>query len=572
MNPAAEAAIQVARDMMSELDVEVVLSRALSSARDLTSARYAALGVLDETGDALSRFLTLGVDEEVERQIGSLPTGHGVLGELIRNPTPLRLSDVEAHPHSYGFPPSHPEMHSFLGIPIYVRGKAYGNLYLTEKSGDEDFTAADEEAAILLAEFAGLAIDHARRFTASESRRLTLERSVDALDATVTIAQTLAAQTDLETILDLVAKRGRALISSRALVIELEASSGELVVAAAAGDVPADLVGRELSLRNSLAGAAVAAQRTLRLDNDINRARFREHGLGAAGLEADVGLFVPLVLRGQTYGVLVALDQLEGGPGFSAHDEMLLEAFAASAATAVANATLVDSERRHERLASAETERARWARELHDETLQGFAALRLSLAAIGDEGSRGIIDLRIDRAIGEVDAAIEKLRSIITDLRPPGLDELDIRSSLDLLAERIRGRGIEVDIRSDAAAEEGWKAAQYDLDLKTGIYRITQEALNNAAIHAGATRITIAVLDDEPNARIQLTIRDDGNGFDMNAPTPGLGLRGMRERSELLDGTLTIESIEGKGTAVKAVLPTRPRHRRLPGEMMTRTG
>lgn len=571
MNPAAEAAIQVARDMMSELDVEVVLSRALSSARDLTSARYAALGVLDETGSVLSRVLTLGADEEVERQIGSLPTGHGVLGELIRNPTPLRLSDVETHPHSYGFPASHPEMHSFLGVPIFVCGEAYGNLYLTEKSGNEDFTEADEEAAVLLAEFAGLAIDHARRFAASESRRLSLERSVDALDATVTIAQTLAAQTDLETILDLVAKRGRALISSRALVIELEASSGELVVAAAAGDVPADLVGLELSRHNSLAGAAVAAQRTLRLDNDINRARFREHGLGAAGLEADVGLFVPLVLRGQTYGVLVALDQLEGGSGFSAHAEMLLEAFAASATTAVAMATLMDSERRHEKLASAEAERARWSRELHDETLQGLAALRLSLATIGDEGTRGTVDLGIDRAIGEVDAAIEKLRSIITDLRPPGLNELNIRSSLELLAERIRVCGIEVDFRSDAAVEE-WEAAQYDLDLKTGIYRIAQEALNNAATHAGATRITIAVLNDEANARIQMTIGDDGNGFDMSAPLPGLGLRDMREKSELLDGTLTIESTKGKGTAVMAVLPTCPRHRRLPGEMMTRTG
>lgn len=170
-----------------------------------------------------------------------------------------------------------------------------------------------------------------------------------------------------------------------------------------------------------------------------------------------------------------------------------------------------------------------------------------------------------------MDAAIEKLRSIITDLRPPGLDELDIRSSLDLLAERIRGRGIEVDIRSDAA-EEKWEAAHYDLGLKTGVYRIAQEALNKAAAHARATRITIALLVDEPNARIQLTIRDDGNGFDMSARTAGFGLRGMRERAKLLEGTLTIESIEGKGTAVKAVLPTGPRHRRLPGEMMTRTG
>jgi len=400
---------------------------------------------------------------------------------------------------------------------------------------------------------------------------LSLEQSVDALDATVTIARTLATQTDLGTILDLVAKRGRSLLSAKALIIELEASDDQLLVATAAGDVPAGLVGRRLSLRDSLAGAAIAPQRTLRLDTDINRKRFQEYGLGAVGVEADSGLFVPLILRGRTFGVLVALDQLEGGSGYSTHDERLLEAFAASAAIAVANATFVDVERRHERLVSAEAERTRWARELHDETLQDLAALRLSLAAIGTATSRDTVALRIDQALGKVDDSIDGLQSIIADLRPPGLEELSVRSSLELLADRTREHGIEVDICGEFAEQER-EAAQYDLDLKTGIYRIAQEALNNAATHAVARRVTIAVLDDEPNARIELEVRDDGAGFDVDRSSGGFGLRGMKEWAELLGGTLTVESDPGDGTAVKAVLPTRRLHRGLPAEMMSRIG
>jgi GAF domain-containing protein len=207
---ATKALLQVARDVLSRLDVDEVLGRVLASAQALTGARYAALGVLDESGSKLARFLTVGIDEEEKSRIGPLPTGHGVLGELIRNPEPLRVADVGAHHRAYGFPSGHPPMRSFLGVPIFIGGRAYGNLYLTEKDDGAEFTGADEDAVVLLAEFAGLAIDHARRYATSEASRRSLERDLAALDATVTIARTLAGQTDLETILDLVAKRGRA--------------------------------------------------------------------------------------------------------------------------------------------------------------------------------------------------------------------------------------------------------------------------------------------------------------------------------------------------------------------------
>jgi GAF domain-containing protein len=203
-----QTVLTVARSVLERLDVETVLERVLESARGLTGARYAALGVLNDSGTGLERFLTVGIDESTRRRIGPLPTGRGVLGELIRDPRPLRLGDVESHPYSYGFPVGHPPMRTFLGVPIIVDGRAYGNLYLTEKANDAQFSEDDEQAAVLLAEFAGIAVDHAHRFTSAEEQRLELERTVSALDATVQIARSLAGETELESILQLVAKRG----------------------------------------------------------------------------------------------------------------------------------------------------------------------------------------------------------------------------------------------------------------------------------------------------------------------------------------------------------------------------
>ncbi|MBV8217561.1 MAG: GAF domain-containing protein, partial [Solirubrobacterales bacterium] len=373
-------AVRLARDALSELDLEVVLRRVLESARELSGARYAALGVINESRSELERFITIGVDEDDREQIGDLPRGRGVLGELIAHPVPLRLADVGAHPHSYGFPPGHPPMKRFLGVPVLIRGVPFGNLYLTEKLDGEEFTEQDEETIVLLAEFAGVAIDHARRYSRLDAQHTELKRTVDALDATMQIARALGGETDLDLILGLVAKRGRALVSARALVIEHE-HAGEMVVAAGAGELPAGLVGHRVDVRGSLASAALRVSRTLRLEDQANRARFDRHGLGRLGLRAEAGLVVPLVFRGRGYGVLIAVDRLEGEAAFSSEDQRLLEAFAASAATAIATAVTVEDERRRQRLAAAEQERAHWARELHDETLQNLAALRLGLAA-----------------------------------------------------------------------------------------------------------------------------------------------------------------------------------------------
>lgn len=560
IDPRTLGVMQVARDVLSELDLDEVLSRVLTAAQTLTDARYAALGVLDETGERLANFLTVGLDEKEKLRIGPLPTGHGALGELIRNPAPLRLADVSAYHRAYGFPASHPPMHSFLGVPVFIGGRAYGNLYLTEKCDAEEFTAADEEAVVLLAEFAGLAIDHARRYAKSEASRKDLERNVAALDATVTIARTLAAQTDLGTILDLVAKRGRALVSARALAIEL-LDGEQLVVAAAAGELPEGLIGARIETESSVAGAALRSLRPERLETSVNRARYAEFGLGRLGLQAEAGLVVPLTLRGRPYGTLVAVDRQSDGPRFTVEDEELLEAFAASAATAVATAQLVDAARRRERLAAGEAERGRWARELHDETLQGLGALRLTLAAIEGAEPASAQEL-IQQAIADIETETEKLRSLITDLRPAALDQSGIEAAIELLANRVEAPGLEVRLRIDLSFEAGRNPYRLDDELETAIYRVIQEALNNSARHAEATSVVVEVVEDDEHEEVRVAVRDNGQGFDPGAASAGFGLHGMRERVELLGGSLEISAASCTGTEIAVAIPSR---RTLPG-------
>jgi two-component system, NarL family, sensor histidine kinase DevS len=550
---ATRGVLTIARSVLEQLDVDEVLGRVLDAARELTGARYAALGVLDEGGEGLARFVTRGISDPERRVIGALPTGRGVLGELIRNPRPLRLDHVGSHPYSYGFPVGHPPMSSFLGVPIVVRGEPYGNLYLTEKEGATEFTEEDEQATVLLADFAGVAIDHARQFTSSEDSRVRLQRTVDALDATIQIARAVGGQTDLGAILSLVAKRGRALVSARVLVIEL-LHGDELELAAAAGEVPAGLLERRLALESTVASAALRAGQTQRLSDRLMRARFEQHGLGRLGLTADNGLVVPLVFRNRQYGVLVALDNLDGG-GFTPEHQNLLEAFAASAATAVATAQSAADSLRRQRIAAAEAERGRWARELHDETLQALGNLRLILSGSRRSGNPEVVAAAVDQALEQLELDITTLRALITELRPAALDQLGLEPALTALVDRTRRGGVEVDADIVLAGETAVASERLTADLETGVYRIIQEALTNAGKHGDASHATVRVV--EADGHVEVTVRDDGRGFDPDiaAPTAGFGLAGMRERVELLNGELDITSVVGEGTTVSATLP-----------------
>ena len=260
---------------------------------------------------------------------------------------------------------------------------------------------------------------------------------------------------------------------------------------------------------------------------------------------------VPLVFRGRGYGVLIAVDRLEGGPAFSNDDQRLLEAFAASAATALATAVTVEGERQRQRLAAAEQERAHWARELHDETLQNLAALRLGLAAQLQQlrPGRGW-SRRCATPSPNSSRRFATLRALVTDLRPAALDDLGAQAAIEDLAERARGRGLEVDLTIDLAYEQGRKPDRHVSEVETAMYRIVQEALNNAMKHGGARHAHVEVAEDDSCVRV--TVRDDGNGFDPVAHTDGFGLLGMRERVELLHGTLEVTSSPGQGTTIDA--------------------
>jgi signal transduction histidine kinase len=554
MDRTARGVLDIARSVLAELDLEVVLNRVLESARELTSARYAALGLLGSSRTELERFLTLGIDEAEREAIGALPRGRGVLGELIQHPTPLRLSDISEHQRSYGFPHGHPPMSSFLGVPVLVDGTPFGNLYLTEKQHGEQFSEADEEAVLMLSELAGFAIDHARRYTGTREHRDELQRTVAALNATTQIARAVGAETDLDVILELVAKRGRALVDARLLVIEL-VQQGRLTVASGAGELPDGLLGKHVPLGDSAASAALRTRRAQRLQEPLTRARFDEHGLGTLGVQASGGLLVPLVFQNRSYGVLVAIDRLHDGPEFTSDDERLLEAFAASAATAVATAQSVASERQRQRLAAAEAERQRWARELHDDTLQSLSALRVGLSTAKRSGKSETLEQAVTTAIDHLEEGITSLRALITDLRPASLDELGAAAAIQALCERAERQGIVIDVSIDLAYEQGHAQERHVPEVETAMYRIVQEALSNAAKHGRAKRAIVEVHEDETG--IYVSVRDDGRGFDTSEQTEGFGLLGMYERVQLLEGGLQVKSSPGSGTMIEARFPSR---------------
>jgi signal transduction histidine kinase len=538
--------IDAGRGLLSELDPETVLDRLLQTAADVTGARYVALGVLDERRRELARFLTRGIDEDTHRAIGDLPRGRGLLGVLIDDPRPLRLEDVGDHPRSYGFPQGHPPMRSFLGVPIVVRGEAWGNLYLTEKAGGEPFAAEDEEAVIVLADWAAIAIENARLYRDVAARREELERAVRGLQATAAIARAVGGETELDRILELVVKRGRALIEAHDVLIMLR-EGDELVIVAGAGHVQIADAAR-LPLAGSTAGQVLAEGRPRRIADAARELLIPPHQLGLD--HASTALLVPLVYRGQSLGVLAAFDRLGGDGAFTRDDEQLLEAFAAQAATAVATAKSVEADRRRRSLAATEAERHRWARELHDETLQALGGLKVLLSSAtrleDPEAMRGAMREATQQLTGD----IESLRALIAELRPPALDQLGLAPALASLAQRT-GAGNDLEVRADVELPDDRRLVP---ELETTVYRVVQESLTNVVKHARASSIDIAVrcADDA----VDVSVVDDGIGFDTDATVEvGFGLAGMRERVELAGGELSVLPGARSGTVIRARLP-----------------
>jgi signal transduction histidine kinase len=539
--------LDVGRTLVAELDPEAVLDRILAEAREITGARYAALGVLNEDRAELERFLTVGVDGDTRRAIGELPHGRGVLGVLIEDPRPLRLTDVGQHPQSYGFPPGHPPMHGFLGVPIVIRGEAWGNLYLTEKQDCSEFTEADEEAAVILADWAATAIENARLYQTSEGRRQQLERAVRGLEAARDIADAVGGVGDLEQVLELIAKRGRALVHARSVLIMLR-EGDELIVAASVGHA-IDARGRRLPIAKSTSGDVFERGRPERITDVASHLRVAPEEIGVP--DARTALLVPMLYHESGVGVLAAFDRGERGEAFTRADEQLLRTFAASAANAVAIRRSVEADRLRSAIAAGDAERRRWARELHDQTLQALGGLRVLLASPLRRGDPAANERAMRQAVEDIDLEIENLRAIITDLRPSLLDDLGLLPAIKALLDRRREGGLEIE--SELGLPDPERGGEgLAPELETTVYRLVQEALTNVVKHSRASTVRVSVKLAEGEVIVE--VHDDGVGFEPGAQTVGFGVSGMNERVYLAGGTLELNS-GPTGSLVRARLP-----------------
>jgi signal transduction histidine kinase len=524
--------------LSSELSLDSLLQRVVETAAELTSARYAALGVIDPSREGLERFLTTGVDAETRAAIGGTPRGRGILGVLIRDARPLRLHDIADDPRSVGFPPHHPPMRTFLGVPIVLRGVVYGNLYLTEKEGGADFSDEDEELAELLASQAAVAVENARLYESSA-------RWLRQLETLNEIGSALASELELEPLLDLVARRLRELIEARIVLVALPDTPTALRVAAAAGGE--GLVGTALELGSTKVGRVLERGRTDRVDSVADDPEIDQRV--ARELDATSGLYVPLVVRGRPIGVVVAHDKAGDDPRFEEEDVRLAESLVARAAIAVDLSQRVSRDALQRVVEAQELERARLARELHDETGQALTSILLGLKGLEESVETSEARSAVASLRELVVSTLQDVRRLAVELRPSALDDFGLVPALERLAATLGERsGPAVDFEA-RLGDERLPAA-----VETAVYRIVQEALTNVTKHAGARRVSITLVRKEGSA--VAVVEDDGRGIDPEAAHEGaLGLVGMRERVALVGGRLTIESAPGSGTTVVAEVP-----------------
>jgi signal transduction histidine kinase len=524
----------------SELSLEALLRRLVEAAAELTGARYAALGVIDASGSELEQFVTHGIDDGLRAEIGSLPRGRGVLGVLIRDAKPLRLHDLAEDPRSVGFPPGHPPMRSFLGVPIMLRGVAYGNLYLTEKQSGEDFTDEDEELVRLLAGQAAVAVENARLYEASTR----WSRQLQSLQE---VGNALATETDLDRLLDLVVRRLRELLEARIVALALPIGGDELRFAAVAGAGAENLLGTSISRSESKSGAVLERRRSERIDSVIDDPEV--HQEVSRQLAARTGMWVPLIARDQAIGVLEIHDKEGPDPRFSHDDFRLAETFAARAAVAVELSQRVARDAVRRVVQAQELERQRLARELHDETGQALTSILLGLKpleeALADHPARAALaELR-----EQVVSALQDVRRLAVELRPAVLDDFGLVPALERLTDAFAEQS---EVRVDFHSALG--ELRLPSEVETTLYRVVQESLTNIVKHANARSVSVSIA--RRASTVAAVIEDDGAGFDQRAVREdAVGLLGMRERLSFVDGRLEIESRPGAGTTIVAEVP-----------------
>jgi signal transduction histidine kinase len=524
----------------SEASLDDVLQKTVEVAARLVEARYAALGVLDRTGSHLDRLITTGIDDTTRARIGDLPSDHGVLRVLLREARPVRVADVTKEPHFFGFPPGHPPMRSFLGVPIFVRGVVYGDLYLAEKE-DGEFTEADEEIVTLLAAQTGITIEKVQIHEGAVHWIHQLE-ALDELTHSV-----LEKRADVSALLDLVARRLRELIRARGVLISVPAPSGGLRIAAADGESVADLVGTDLE-PDAKHARVLTHGRSERIDSLLEDPEVDQ--VVASRVGAVAALLVPLVFHDRAIGVVSAFNKNGPDPRFSDDDLRLAEAFATRAALAVHLSERVARETVDAILEGQEAERSRLARELHDETGSALTAILLGLAAIDTAATLPEAHQASTALRETARSTLENVGRMAFALRPPALDEFGLVTALkDLIGGLEEQGGPKVELELDPPG-----GARLPTKVETAVFRITQEALTNVVKHAEAQTVDIRLAFRERSA--VLAIEDDGGGFPLvQEHDGGLGLVGMRERVASVNGALDIESERGAGTRLTVEIP-----------------
>jgi signal transduction histidine kinase len=500
--------------LAADLSLPATLQRIVELAAGLTGARYGALGVLGRDG-VITELITTGISDRERAALAHIPHGRGVLGVLIDDARPLRLHDIAEDPRSVGMPPGHPPMRSFLGVPVMASGRVYGNLYLAEKEGGEDFDADDQRGLTLLAGQAGAAIEAAQLHEEVQDRAQRLE-------AVRAITTAILAGTDTPEVLALIVGHARALVGADLATLALPVDDERLAVEAADGLLAAELLGTVFPAEGSVTGEVMRTGKAVVLADAAGDPRTAQpivrHGAGPA-------VFVPLAVRDRTLGTLTVANAA-GGPLLRETEVQLVETFAEQAGVALEYARLQGE---LQRLAVLE-DRERIAKELHDGAIQSLFAVGMGLQGSALLASDGELRDRIQNAVEELDR-------VIRDQAIQGLvEEFQRRTGVVAIAQ----------VDPAVAADLGGRAAD--------VIQLAREALSNVSRHAKAVTCRVSLYRDEGGGILE--IDDDGRGFDpARLPGTGQGLRNLRERAEGLGGRAEIDSTPGEGTRVRVTIP-----------------
>ena len=520
--------LRATQAIASNLDLSTLLQRIVDEARTLIGAQYAALGVIGDAG-GLVEFVHSGLDAETAALIGHLPTGRGLLGELINHPAPLRLPVLSAHGSSVGFPDGHPPMASFLGVPLGIRGRIYGNLYLTEKTGGATFTSDDEELALSLAAAAAAAIDNARLYESVTRREHWLEASGK-------VTNSLLGVEDRDEALRLITRAVHSIAEVDHAALLTADHDGVMRFASAEGHGRESLLGAAAP-PNSPAMLAIAERRP------VLHADLREHDELDSPLK-DLGmgpvLAVPLAARDQVMGALVVGNQ-PGRATFTPQDVQLVQGFATQAALVL----LVATSQAAAKEAELAEERARIARDLHDHAIQGIFGVGLGLNGLATRVG-GADGQRMIELVDQLDDAIRAIRHSIFALQRPVDQDTALRSRLERLIDHAGGAlGFAPGLRVTGEVDSGLSPEVADNALA-----VVSEALSNVARHAHANAVDVVV---SIGHELVVEVCDDGLGI--GQPTRHSGLANMSSRAEQHGGSCTVLPGENGGTRVRWVVP-----------------